>query len=61
MPSLTRVGVDLDHNDNEKDVSLVDGASDIVELGPTARARLLRKLDWHILPLVSLLCLLSFL
>lgn len=53
--------MDLDHNDNEKDVSLVDGASDIVELGPTARARLLRKLDWHILPLVSLLCLLSFL
>ncbi|KAF9237555.1 MFS general substrate transporter [Melanogaster broomeanus] len=32
-----------------------------MEFGPAERARILRKLDWHILPVVSLLYLLSFL
>lgn len=59
MPPLTQVGVDICHGD--KDVSIVDGTSDIGELDPADRARLLRKLDWHILPLVTLLYLLSFL
>ncbi|OJA20079.1 hypothetical protein AZE42_02473 [Rhizopogon vesiculosus] len=31
------------------------------ELNPGERARILRKLDWHLLPFVSLLYLLSFL
>ncbi|KAF8843025.1 MFS general substrate transporter [Paxillus ammoniavirescens] len=41
--------------DNEKGVVETVGARD------AERARLLRKLDWHLLPLVSLLYLLSFL
>ena len=48
----TRASVDTDPINSEKD---------IVELSPAERARLLRKLDWHLLPLVSLLYLLSFL
>jgi hypothetical protein len=48
----TRASVDTDPVNNEKD---------IVELSPAERARLLRKLDWHLLPLVSLLYLLAFL
>ncbi|KAF9227226.1 MFS general substrate transporter [Gyrodon lividus] len=32
-----------------------------MEFGPAERARILRKLDWHLLPFVSLLYLLSFL
>ena len=41
--------------------TLVEGDSDVLELSPAERARLLRKLDWHLLPLVSLLYLLCFL
>ena len=48
----TRASVDTDPINNEKG---------IVQLSPAERARLLRKLDWHLLPLVSLLYLLSFL
>jgi hypothetical protein len=33
----------------------------VEELDPGERARILRKLDWHLLPFVSLLYLLSFL
>jgi len=46
--------------DDEKAV-VSDGAREVLEFSPTERARLLRKLDWHLLPLVSLLYLLSFL
>jgi len=60
-PLSTRASVDTKPVNNEKDVVAVDGASDVVELSPAERARLLRKLDWHLLPLVSLLYLLSFL
>ncbi|KAH0827980.1 hypothetical protein J3R83DRAFT_3620 [Lanmaoa asiatica] len=62
MPPSTRAIVCTDAVENEKDVSIiVDGARDGVELSPAERARLLRKVDWHLLPLVSLLYLLSFL
>ncbi|KAI9571127.1 major facilitator superfamily domain-containing protein [Boletus coccyginus] len=56
-----RASVDTDPVNNEKGVILANGASDVVELSLGERARLLRKLDWHLLPLVSLLYLLSFL
>ena len=52
MPLSARESVETDPVNNEKDT---------VELSPAERARLLRKLDWHLLPLVSLLYLLSFL
>ncbi|KAN0091268.1 Major facilitator superfamily domain containing protein [Tylopilus felleus] len=45
----------------EESGTLAEVASDIVELGPAERARLLRKLDLHVLPIVSLLYLLCFL
>jgi hypothetical protein len=64
MPlSTTRSALNVADTDlnNEKEVAAVDGASDVVELSPAERARLLRKLDLHLLPLVSLLYLLSFL
>lgn len=60
MPS-TRESVDADAVNNEKDFAVVDDAKDVVGLSPVERARLLRKIDWHLLPLVSLLYLLSFL
>ncbi|KAI9570109.1 major facilitator superfamily domain-containing protein [Boletus coccyginus] len=44
---------------NERDVATVDGATG--QLSPAERARLLRKLDRHLLPPVSLLYFLSFL
>ena len=61
MSPSTRESVDTDPTNNEKNVAVIDGASDVVELNPAERAKLLRKLDWHLLPLVSLLYLLSFL
>ena len=61
MPPSTRASVDTGPVKYEKDVTLVDGASDAVELSPAERARLLRKVDWHLLPLVSLLYFLCFL
>ena len=62
MPLSTRAPsvADTDLN-NEKDVPAVDGAGDVVELSPAERAKLLRKLDLHLLPLLSLLYLLAFL
>ncbi|KIJ13996.1 hypothetical protein PAXINDRAFT_13119 [Paxillus involutus ATCC 200175] len=59
MSPSPKISVDTEppHN-SEKDVG---GARNGVEFGPTERARLLRKLDWHLLPLVTLLFLLSFL
>ncbi|KAH7920703.1 MFS general substrate transporter [Leucogyrophana mollusca] len=44
----------------EKDES-IEEKEVVGELSPTERARILRKLDWHLLPFVSLLYLLSFL
>lgn len=61
MPPSTRASVDTGSANHEKDFAVVDGAKDVVELSPAERARLLRKIDWHLLPLVSLLYLLSFL
>ena len=46
---------------NDEKVAASDGVKEVLELSPTERARLLRKLDWHLLPLVSFLYLLSFL
>ena len=62
MPPSTRESADTDHVNNEK-ATIVrhDGVSDVVELSPAERARLLRKVDCHLLPLVSLLYLLCFL
>jgi len=57
----TRASVDTDPVNNEKDVTLANDSGDVVELSLAERGRLLRKLDWHLLPLVSLLYLLSFL
>ena len=61
MSPSTRESVDTDPTNSEKNVAVIDGASDVVELNPAERAKLLRKLDWHLLPLVSLLYLLSIL
>jgi len=44
-----------------KDGSIIEAASEILDLTPTEHARLLRKLDWHLLPLISSLYLLCFL
>jgi sugar phosphate permease len=46
-------------HDEKSRIDHVDGV--VMEFGPAERARILRKLDWHILPVVSLLYLLSFL
>lgn len=61
MPSSTTTCVDTDTLNNDKDVDFVEHADDVVGLDPAERSRLLRKLDWHLLPLVSLLYLLCFL
>ena len=61
MPTSTKeVGLDTDRSSDksEKDVAVV---YDVVKLSPAEHTRLLHKLDWHLLPLVSLLYLLSFL
>lgn len=58
-PSSTRVHADT--TNNEKDDPLVYGSSNVMELSSVERARLLRKLDWHLLPQVTLLYFLSFL
>jgi hypothetical protein len=62
MASTTTL-VDTDTINNEKDISFVEdvGLRDVVGLDPAERARLLRKVDWQILPVVSLLYLLCFL
>ncbi|KAF8557618.1 MFS general substrate transporter [Imleria badia] len=61
MSPSVRASVDTDPVNNEKNIAVVDGASDVVELSRAEHAKLLRKLDWHLLPFVSLLYLLSFL
>ncbi|KAG8214045.1 DNA topoisomerase [Butyriboletus roseoflavus] len=61
MPPSTKESVDADAINNEKDFAVVDDAKDVVGLSSVERARLLRKIDWYLLPLVSLLYLLSFL
>jgi hypothetical protein len=49
-------------NLSEKDSSLVLAQKQIVEESdPAERVRILRKIDWHILPVVTLFYLLSFL
>lgn len=60
MASTTTL-VDTDTINDEKDVTFVEDVSDVVELHPAERARLLRKVDWQVLPVVSLLYLLCFL
>lgn len=61
MASTTTL-VDTDSTiNNEKDVTFVEDVSDVVELDPAERVRLLRKVDRKILPVVSLLYLLCFL
>ncbi|KAH7888879.1 major facilitator superfamily domain-containing protein [Phlebopus sp. FC_14] len=55
MASSPKVSVDTEASRNEKEI--VDAA----QLSPAERSRILRKLDWHLLPFVSLLYLLSFL
>lgn len=54
--------VDIDnHVIDEKTASgFTGGALDAIDLGANAHARIMRKLDWHLLPLVTLLYLLSF-
>ncbi|KAI9462068.1 MFS general substrate transporter [Boletus coccyginus] len=59
LPLSTRASADRNPVNNERNVATVDGA--IGEHSPAECARLLRKLDRHLLPLVSLLYLLSFL
>ncbi|KAI9571124.1 major facilitator superfamily domain-containing protein [Boletus coccyginus] len=59
LPLSTRASADRNPVNNERDVATVEGAAG--GLIPAERARLLRKLDRHLLPLVSLLYFLSFL
>ena len=55
-----KVGVDTESINNEKPViKVLDDVTDTLDLSAKEHARILRKLDWHILPLISLLCLLS--
>lgn len=48
-------------NDKEASIKVLDGARDAIDLSAEEHPGVLRKLDWHILPVVSLLYLLSFL
>lgn len=58
----TRTSVDTVAFNDEKGVVVVrDEVSYVLELSPAERTRLLRKIDLHLLPLVSLLYFLSFL
>ncbi|KIJ68115.1 hypothetical protein HYDPIDRAFT_107769 [Hydnomerulius pinastri MD-312] len=59
MPPSPKASVDTEASCNEK--GIIDKLEDVVEVGSAERARILRKLDWHLLPFVSLLYLLSFL
>ena len=61
MSSSTTASIDTDSDNDGKQIAAVDDASSVMELSPTERARLLRKLDRHLLPFVSLLYFLSFL
>jgi hypothetical protein len=45
----------------DEDVAVADKETEAVELTDSARTTILRKLDVHLLPFVSLLYLLSFL
>ena len=54
MSPSTRASIETDPVNNEKNATVGD-------VERAERARLLRKLDRHLLPLVSLLYLLSFL
>lgn len=51
----------MDIIEKEKPVEVLDDVMDTLDHDPQERARILRKLDWHILPLISALYLLSFL
>lgn len=59
-----KVGIDIDAFDNKKvpiDSEALGGAGDAMVLGTEVHGMILSKLDWHLLPLVSLLYFLSFL
>jgi len=59
MTQSTRASL---YKDSMPEAKLYQVEKSIVEeLDPGERARILRKLDWHLLPFVSLLYLLSFL
>jgi hypothetical protein len=47
--------------DLDDTTSHLDEKQIIEELSPAERARILRKIDWRLLPLVTPLCLFSFL
>ncbi|KIJ68120.1 hypothetical protein HYDPIDRAFT_173800 [Hydnomerulius pinastri MD-312] len=59
MSPSPKVSVDQETSPDEKGV--YDSVEEDVGVAPVERARILRKLDWHLLPFVSLLYLLSFL
>ena len=66
MPSSARTNGSVDSAaysslHKEDNATLFDGGDQVVGLDSVECARLLRKLDWHLLPLVSLLYLLCFL
>lgn len=50
-----KVGIDVDAT------NIKEAAIELPGLRTKEKARILRKIDWHVLPLVSLLYLLSFL
>ena len=50
-----KVGIDMDAVNNK------EAAIEVPVLSTKEHARILRKIDWHVLPLVSMLYLLSFL
>ena len=52
----------MDIINNEKAaIKALDDIMDTLDLSAKEHARILRKLDWHILPIISLLYLLAFL
>ncbi|KAG6376977.1 hypothetical protein JVT61DRAFT_1017 [Boletus reticuloceps] len=55
-----KVGIDA-IDDSKAAIHVSGGATGAMGLNPKLHARVLRKLDWHLLPLVSLLYFLSFL
>lgn len=59
--TLTQGSTDSLHKSGIETVLHIEEKQIVEELNPGERARILRKLDWHLLPFVSLLYMLSFL
>ncbi|KAI9566944.1 hypothetical protein HD554DRAFT_1081364 [Boletus coccyginus] len=58
---VLKVGVNIDAIDNRKGaIEIAGDATDAIGIDTKVYARVLRKVDWHVLPLILLLYSLSF-